>query len=308
MQILSKLSYTTPYGNLKIRMIPRFLTFTLAIFLHPIKTKMLFISAKKSKVPQLTLFFKSLYDGKPKSYPNGTMMVFIPLNDGTLSSAEYHSKILYNHEQFLGDQMALSIGGLQNLNNMIQLKSLNHQISLRSLLKSLPATKGMSLPVLFQHVEPNFSNTITMVVFQKVDHSFIIARQSSLESEICSLLAMDEEPKVFLNPQDGIWFGGIHKIPGVQFQTSVALTKSGVQYADNVKSLMKSPPKKRSAPLPIPMANQSQVKPSTPPTHSPTVPIQPSLPASSMNHINDVRFLQIQEAFSKQHDLLGNHH
>jgi len=72
--------------------------------------------------------------------------------------------------------MALSIGGLQNLNNMIHLKSLYHQISLRSLLKSLPATIGMSSPVLFQHVESNFSNTITMVVFQKIDHSFTIDR------------------------------------------------------------------------------------------------------------------------------------
>jgi hypothetical protein len=261
------------------------------------KTKMLFISAEKSEVPQLTMFFKSLYDGKPKSYPNGTMMVFIPLNDGTLSSAEYRSKIIYNHKQTLGDQMALSIGGLQNLNNMIQLKSLNQQISLQSLLKNFPATKGMSSPVLFQHVESNFSNTITMVVFQKADHSFIIDRQSSLESEIRSLLAEDEEPKVFLNAQDGIWFGGIHKNQGGQFQASVAPTKSGAQYADHVKSLMKSPPKKRLVPLSTPMKNQSQLKPSAPPTHPSTVPIQPSPLAPSTNHINDMRFLQFRRLF-----------
>jgi hypothetical protein len=106
-------------------------------------------------------------------------------------------------------------------------------------------------------------------------------------------LAADEEPKAFLNPQDGIWFGGIHKNQGDQFQTSVAPTKSGAQYADHVKSLMKSPPKKRLVPLPIPMTNPSQMKPSAPPTHSPTVPIQPSPPAPSMNHISDMRFRRL---------------
>jgi hypothetical protein len=132
------------------------------------KIKMLFVSAEKSKVSQLTALFKSIYDGKPKAYPNGSMMVFIPFSEGTHSSADYRAKILFNHENYMGDQMAISIGGLNNLNNLIQLKSMTQKISLRALMKSLLASPGMVSPVLFQHVEPNFTNSITMVVFKNL--------------------------------------------------------------------------------------------------------------------------------------------
>jgi hypothetical protein len=94
--------------------------------------KMLFVLAEKSKVPQLTTLFKSMYDGKPKAYPNVSMRVFIPFSEGTHLSADYQAKIFFNHEHFLGEQMAISIGGLNNLNNMIQMKSINQTILLRS--------------------------------------------------------------------------------------------------------------------------------------------------------------------------------
>jgi hypothetical protein len=152
------------------------------------KTKMLFISAERWKVPQLTALFKSIYDGKPKAYPNGSMMVFIPFSEGTHSSAKYHAKILFNNENFVGDQMAISIGGLNNLNNLIQLKLMNHRISLRALLKSLQVTQGMLSLVLFQHVEPNFTNSIMMFFFQKIDLPYNLNRQATLEAEIRTLI------------------------------------------------------------------------------------------------------------------------
>jgi hypothetical protein len=70
----------------------------------------------------------------------------------------------------------------------------------------------MTSPVLFQHVEPNFTNSITMAVFQKADNPHVLARQATLEAEIRTLIATGEEHKVFLNPQDGLWFGGISSI------------------------------------------------------------------------------------------------
>jgi hypothetical protein len=228
------------------------------------KTTMLFILTK-SKVPQHTTFFKTLYDGKPKSYPNGSMMVFIPFSKGTHSSAEYWAKILFNHENFMGDQMAISIGGLNNLNNLIKPKSLNQKITLRAFLKSLPASKGMSSLVLFQHVEPNFTNSIMMVVFQKMDHPFVMAHQGSLEGGNHMLIAEGEEAKVFLNPQDGLWFSGIHKNQGGHFNTSVAPTKSGVECANHVNSIMKSPPMERPF-IPLTATNTRPSPPATPAT------------------------------------------
>jgi len=45
----------------------------------PKKTKMLFVSAEKSKQEKIITFMKELYDGEPKQYPQGSMMLFIPL-------------------------------------------------------------------------------------------------------------------------------------------------------------------------------------------------------------------------------------
>jgi len=49
------------------------------------------------------------------------MMIFIQLKDSTSMSTEYHSKILFNHENFNGDQEAVCIGGLHDLNTKVTL-------------------------------------------------------------------------------------------------------------------------------------------------------------------------------------------
>jgi hypothetical protein len=127
------------------------------------KTKMLFVSSEKSKQQELVEHFKRLYDGSKKSYPNGSMMVFIPINDGSLASSTYRDKIYYNHEKSTGDETVFSIGGLNDMKTIIKIKG-NHTVSLRTLLKSLPASTGMSHPQLFKHAEPNSSGLVTMVV------------------------------------------------------------------------------------------------------------------------------------------------
>lgn len=63
----------------------------------------------------------------------------------------------------------------------------------------------------FQNTEPNISNIATMVTFQKQDHHFIIARQATLEKEICKIIADGEESKNFIEPDTGLWFGGVLK-------------------------------------------------------------------------------------------------
>jgi len=42
----------------------------------------------------------------------------------------------------------------------------------------------MSSQVLFQYVKANFTTSITMVVYQKMDHPYIMAHQISLEAEV----------------------------------------------------------------------------------------------------------------------------
>jgi hypothetical protein len=84
------------------------------------KTKMIFVSAEHSRQDDVSSRFKRIYDGMQKSYPNGSMMLFIPSLELQASSA-FRSKIGFNHLQYIGEETIFSIGGLNDLNNKILL-------------------------------------------------------------------------------------------------------------------------------------------------------------------------------------------
>jgi len=166
------------------------------------KTKMLFVSSEKSKYKEATEFFKMLYDGSPKAYPNGSMMLFIPLRDGAGASSDYREKNSFNHDKYNGDEETVCIGGLQDLDSKITLAT-GKSITIRELLKSYPASPGMSRPVLFQHVENNSSGQEVIVSYQKAD-PLVKLWQAALERD-------GEIEKVFLDDVDGMWFGSVFK-------------------------------------------------------------------------------------------------
>jgi hypothetical protein len=56
-------------------------------------------------------------------------------------------KNIFNHEKYIGDETLFSIGGLQDLNTKIKLRS-DKVISLQHLLKSIPEFEGMSPPAI----------------------------------------------------------------------------------------------------------------------------------------------------------------
>jgi len=120
------------------------------------RTKMLFASAEKSKQDLISTLLKRIYDGTPKIYPNGYMMLFVPIQEIMNSTPEFRTKIAFNHEKFIGEEALFSIGGLNDLNTLIKLKN-GTQVSVRTLLQSIPASEGMSRPQLFQQVEPNLA-------------------------------------------------------------------------------------------------------------------------------------------------------
>jgi hypothetical protein len=158
------------------------------------KTKMLFVSAERSKQEEVSKIFRYIYDGTQKSYPNGSMMMFIPIDVLYKSSNEFRNKIQFNHDKYIGDETLFCIGGFQNLNNIVQLKN-GKSISIHHLLKSIPATQGMSQPQLFQQAEPNPAVVITIVSFQAQDREMVMARQATLEEEIRNIIADGEENK-----------------------------------------------------------------------------------------------------------------
>jgi hypothetical protein len=113
---------------------------------------MLFISAKKSLQEEGSTLMKLIYNGTPKIYPNGYMMLFVPLHEIMRSTNKFRSKSAFNHEKYVGNKALFCIGGLHDLNNHIKLKNGKH-VTIRNLLQSIPASEGMSRPQLFQHVE-----------------------------------------------------------------------------------------------------------------------------------------------------------
>jgi len=68
------------------------------------KVKMMFVSAEKSKQEKVSHLFRTIYDGTQKSYPNGSMMLFVPISDLYHSSVAFRAKLQFNHEKFLGDE------------------------------------------------------------------------------------------------------------------------------------------------------------------------------------------------------------
>ncbi len=135
-------------------------------------------------------------------------MIFIPIADIHKSNDDLRQKIIFNHENFIGEESYFSIGGLQNLNTIVLLKN-GASITLRHLLKSIPASQGMSRPQLFSQVEPNSGAHVTVVTFQSQDRDMVMDRQASLENEIRQVLASDQSQNVFKNDSEGIWFGAV---------------------------------------------------------------------------------------------------
>jgi hypothetical protein len=107
---------------------------------------------------------QKLYDGTPKAYPHGDMLFFIPLKGNDPYTVEQHNKFIFNHETYLGTDDVIAIHGLTDLNTKITLKG-GKVTDIRTLLKSLPATTGMSRNRLFQVVDPNAGLTCTIATF-----------------------------------------------------------------------------------------------------------------------------------------------
>jgi hypothetical protein len=208
------------------------------------KTKLLFVSSEKSKQEEVSNLLRSIYDGTQKSYPNGSMMGFVPITDLYGSSSDFRTKLQFNHEKYIGDETLFFIGGFQNLNNLVTLKNGN-SISIRMLLKSILASEGISRPQLFQQAEPNHGAMVTIVTFQASEKDIVIARQDTLEEELRNVIAPGQENKLFLNEFDGIWIGGVNKNKkGVHYTSLKNKTKDAADYSAHINNIMNSPPKK----------------------------------------------------------------
>ncbi len=144
---------------------------------------MIFVSAERSKQDLVREIFKAIYDGTAKTYPRGEMLYFIPVHLGEQYTEKQRDKFIFNHETYLGDEEVTAIHGLKDLNSEVIIKG-GKAVTIRILVKSLPATNGMSRNHLFQVVNHNAGQTCTIVTFQKVDRLFIEQCKLTLEKEL----------------------------------------------------------------------------------------------------------------------------
>jgi len=208
---------------------------------------MIFVRAERSKKELVQNFLLTLYDGTPKKYPRGDMLFFIPIaskleNDYT---DEQRAKYVFNHTTYVGEEDCMAILGLANLSNEVKLKD-RSIITIRTLLKCLPASPGMTRNRLFQVVDTNPSLNCVLVTFQKHDKAFIEDRKFDFEQELLSHLAPGQADKVFIDEFDGVHFVPVyHKYKGkiIRVHHPTKTHQEFVRHADNI---MSSPPKKRA--------------------------------------------------------------
>jgi hypothetical protein len=292
---------------------PVFELFTSDLIASDKKARMIFVSAEKTKTDEVAALFRTIYDGKPKSYPNGAMMLFVPLNEDINYTVEYRKKLIFNHESFIGKEDAITINGLNNLNNEVTLKN-GEKITIRMLLKSLPASQGMSRPQLFQFVEPNNSGVTTLATFQTQDKSHVETRKCTLEAELRSIVLSSDLEKLFLSVTDGIWSGGITKNKGGKIIPTKPPNPQTQQHLNQISSILRSPPEKKSTTQDLPNSSAPNTrhhytiahKPMTPPV--PPQPTHNEQPRNFVSHDSplltkiDQRFSLIENTIQKHQE------
>ncbi len=281
-------------------------------------TKMIFVHTERAKQHEVGKVFSKLYDGTSKQYPNGIMMLFIPLYDHIIHEPSYRQKVIYNHERYLGEEEALCIHGLQDFNMIVTLKNGQH-VSLRMLLRSIPATQGMSRPQLFQLIETNSQNII-IATYQKSDRAHVAARKMTLETDLKAQLTPEYASKIFQSEADGLWFTPILKTKQGQIIAAPQTTKSNLDYIQYTNTILSSPPKKRTfgdhlqppaiavnyagaeQPLMDPKYHQRGTRTPNQPVHSPqgpTVIHNRPIPTTMPEEIHQ-RFLTVENEMKEQ--------
>jgi hypothetical protein len=124
---------------------------------------------------------------------------------------EQRDKYIFNREKCIGDEDCTAIFGLANLKNLVTLTN-GESVSVRTLLKSIPSTPGMSQNRMFQVIDLIPSHMCTIVTFQQSVRQHIEAFKPRLEQLLRNAILVDQFHLLFVVPEDGNCFvGTMHK-------------------------------------------------------------------------------------------------
>jgi hypothetical protein len=174
------------------------------------------------------------------------------------------------------------------------------------LLKSIPATQGMTRPQLFQFVEPNAHGAITLATYQAADKALVEARKTTLEKELRQVLDDGEDTKLFKDPNEGMWFGSVLKQKNGRISAQNQ-NKLNIDHINRLNELMQSPPhpKKRTS---TNISNPQNISsPRQHPAWSHAVPNPPTQPTTHSHSLNETntskdRILHIEQELVARHE------
>ena len=127
----------------------------------------------------------------------------------------------------------------------VTLKDGQH-VTLRMLLRSIPATLGMSRPQLFQQVETNATKDVIIATYQKSDCKYVEERKMALETDLVAQLCPERSTQIFVDVSEGLWYTTVSKTKHGQIVTAPQTSKSNIEYIQYTNSIWSSPPKKRT--------------------------------------------------------------
>jgi hypothetical protein len=197
------------------------------------------------------------------------MMAFIPLNDGVKYSDEYRRKLILYHESYIGNEEAISIRGLKDLQQRVTI-STGDVITVRELLKLLPAAPGMCRSQLFQLIELNNSGTVTMGIYQARDRELVLQRAADIEAEIRTILAEGEANKIFNDEVLGNTIGGTQKTKNGKILVANEPSQATKEHIHRLNNILHSPKKRQQGELLEQSSQRSKTHRSNITTHAKT--------------------------------------
>ena len=169
---------------------------------------MLFVSVERSKIQEGTAFFCKLYNGENTRVPDGHKLWFIPTYQIDIPD-EVRERIGQEQRSWRSAEVACYIYGLQDISNSVKLKS-GLQTTIRNLLLSFPnGDPASSRRTLFHGVDRDSRKNEWIFVKYHTDDSDLFQRRARrLAYDLAQLVEVEDLPRLFLNPELGLEFGG----------------------------------------------------------------------------------------------------
>jgi hypothetical protein len=165
----------------------------------------LMIDVDRPSIEAAMSFFQEFFDGDSINSPNKIAYLFLPLYRKTYTDNERKS-IIEDNDHHTEQTSVVTISGLNNLNNVVQL----HQgvsVTIRHLLLAVPA-QGTSNGKLFLQIERQASNNWLLCCFNSLDTTKVSLRLAHLETLLKRYITTTEYSKLFAMQEYELKYNG----------------------------------------------------------------------------------------------------